>query len=360
MSVLREYTQRQYTELETESVKTGSLTSFRLPEVGLGSRLFLTIKGSISVVMGSGTCVMSELGIRNLISRLTVRLNDGTILYEMQGFNTNIPVMLQNGFDPDYVQISRGYNADTPFKAVAAGQTLVNGNNDFLFTVEIPFINNDKDMLGLILLQNGTTQATVEIQWNQASSASALNSTVKVGGGATATVTGNVIPVLETFSIPALPDDQVKAMLRPHLAFMNQWKSEYQSVSSTAPLVKKLERGSIYTKIAHQLIVNGAKDSKFVDHLLIKYRGTETPVYLARDTQLYLQKRNYGFDLPSGLLVHDYDRSFGIEEFGDMRDYIDSRQMTELVTQLNFDSSYSVGADSFVYTVVNKLTPVNM
>lgn len=360
MSALREYTQRQYTELETEQIRTGSLTTFRLPEVGLGARLYLMITGKIKPTLGTGTAVMSELGIRNLISRLTVRLNDGTILYEMQGFNTNIPTMLQNGFDPDVVAINRNYSAEMPFKSLDNGANITAGDKDFMFPVEIPFINNDKDMLGLLLLQNGTTQATVEIAWNQAFSTNGLNAPVKVTGNATIEVTGMVNPVLETFTIPNLPQEQVSALLKPHLSFMNVWKSEYEAITSTAPLMKKLERGSIYTKVAHNVIMNGARDSKAIAQLLVKYRGTETPVYIPRNHQLYFQRRNYGFDLPQGLFVHDYDRSFGIEEFGDMRDYIDSRSLTELVSQLNFDSGYTVGADSYVYTIVNKLTPVNI
>jgi hypothetical protein len=358
MSALREYTQRQYTELETEQIRTGSLTTFRLPEVGLGSRLYLAVSGKINAILGTGTAVMSELGIRNLISRLTVRLNDGTILYEMQGFNTAIPTMLQNGFDPDVVNISRAFSNTVPFKAIAKGGNVLAGDNDFNFMVEVPFINNDKDMLGLLLLQNGTTQVTVEIQWNQAFSPNGLNAPVKVTGNTTATVNGLVNPVLETFTIPNLPQEQVQALLRPHLSFMNVWKSEYEALTSTAPLMKKLERGSIYTKVAHNIIMNGVSNSLAVSHLLVKYRGTETPIYLPRNHQLYFQRRNYGFDLPDGLFVHDYDRSFGIEEFGDMRDYIDSRSLTELVSQVNFDSTYNVGADSYVYTIVNKLSPV--
>lgn len=360
MSALREYTQRQYTELETEQIRTGSLTTFRLPEVGLGSRLFLMVKGTITATLGGGTAFMSELGIRNLISRLTVRLNDGTILYEMQGFNTGIPTMLQNGFDPDVTNIARTYSGTTPFKSLANNVAVPAGDTTFQFPVEIPFINNDKDMLGLLLLQNGTTQATVEIQWNPAFSVNGLTAPVKVTGNAIATVTGLVSPVLETFTIPNLPQEQVQALLRPHLSFMNIWKSEYQSLTSTAPLMKKLERGSIYTKVAHSVIVNGSRNTLAVAQLLVKYRGVETPVYLPRDHQLYMQRRNYGFDLPEGLFVHDYDRSFGIEEFGDMRDYIDSRSLTELVSQLNFDSGLAVGADSYVYTIVNKLSPVSI
>lgn len=360
MSALREYTQRQYTELETEKITTGSLTTFRLPEVGLGSRLYLMVSGVLKNTLGTGTAVMSELGIRNLISRLTVRLNDGTILYEMQGFNTNIPTMLQNGFDPDVVAINRSFSSDTPFKALGKGIAVPNGDNTFMFPVEIPFINNDKDMLGLLLLQNGTTQVTVEIQWNQAYSPNGLNAPVKTTGDSKIEVTGNVVPVLESFTIPNLPQEQVMAILKPHLSFMNIWKSEYEAITSTAPLMKKLERGSIYTKVAHNVVMNGVRDSKAISQLLVKYRGVETPVYLPRNHQLYMQRRNYGFDLPDGLFVHDYDRSFGIEEFGDMRDYIDSRSLTELVSQLNFDSSYTVGADSYIYTIVNKLSPVSI
>lgn len=359
--MFRDRTQRQFAPLASQDFKAGSLTTFRLPETGLGGRLYLTVKGTLSVDVGTGTAALSALGIRNLISRISVRLNDGSILYEMEGFNTKIPTGLQNGFDPDITTISRNYSTTTPYTAPAAGAALATQNYPVLFDVEIPFMNNDKDMLGLILLQNGTTQATVEIQWNSVTSPSDLNAAVKVTGNASATFTGNVNPTLEFYSLPtAANQKELLNIIAPNIGWMNQWKSEYETITSTAPLMKKLDRGSIYTKIMHRFIVNGQLNSTAVDNFRILMKGTETPLSISRDLQLYLQRRNYGFDLEAGLFVHDMDRSFGIEEFGDMRDYIDSRQLTELTSEVRYDPSTSIGNDSFVYTIVHKLTPVNL
>lgn len=358
MADLRDYTQRKFAQLETQASKNGGLTTFRLPETGLGARLYLTISGTLAVALAGGTATFSPLGVGNILSRINVRLNDGTMLYEMEGFNANIPTLLQNGFDPHTIPFSRAYTSVTPFAAPAKSAVLAGGNIPILFTIEIPIMNNDKDMLGLILLQNGTTQATVEAQWNQVQGADGLSALVAVTGAATATFTGNIVPTLEFFSVPNLPQDQLMAVLAPHLRWTNQWKSEYEAITSTAPLKKKLERGSIYTKIAHRLLVNGLLDSQAPANFRLLMGGTDAPVSITRDLQLYLQKRNYSFDLPEGIFLHDFDRSYGIEEFGDHRDMIDSRQLTELTSEVAYNSGLTIGANSFIYTIVNKLVPV--
>lgn len=361
MSVLRDLTQRQFLPMSTYSYSgnKGGLTSFQLPETGLGARLYLNFVGKLNIVLGGGTAILSPLGIRNAASLIRVRLNDGTLLYEMEGFNSRIPNMLQNGIDMDYTPVARSYTSTTPFNAPAPSASLTTQNYDINFTAEIPFMNNDKDMLGLILLQNGSTQATVEITWNQ-TTGDGISSLVTTTGAATADLQLAVSPTLEFFTLPALNQKDLQAVLLPHLRWTNQWKSEYEAITSTATLKKRLERGSIYTKVAHRFLVNGALNSLVPSNFRILMKGSEVPLSISRDLQLYLQKRNYGFDLPEGLFIHDYDRSFGIEEFGDMRDYVDSRQLTELVSEISYNSGTTFAANSYVYTITNKLTPVSL
>lgn len=355
----RQMTQRQFNQLSTVSYNAGALQTFRLPETGLGSRLYINIKGVLNVNLGTGTCALSNLGIRNLIARLSVKLNDGTILYEMQGFQTKIPNMLENETDPENTMVSRGYTGSTPFTAPAPGATLATQTYNVNFTIEVPFINNEKDMLGLILLQNGTTQATVEMQFNPLTGADAISSLLKITGNATASWNSiTITPVLEFYSLPNVPQKDLMTLLKPYLSWMSQWKSEYEAVSSPAQYNKKLERGSVYTRIAHSLIQNYSPISTAYTSFNIRMKGSEIPLTIPLDIQLYMQRRNYSVDLPDGLIVHDLDRAFGITEFGDERDYIDSRALTELISVVNFDQSQTFGNGSYIYTITHKLTPV--
>lgn len=354
----RQLTQRQFNQLAAVPFQAGTLQTFRLPETGLGARLYLNFKGQMTVNLGTGTAALSALGIRNLLSRITVKLNDGTILYEMHGFNSKIPSILDYGYDAEYTLIARGYTGSTPFNAPAANTILASQNYDTNFTIEIPFINNDKDMLGLVLLQNGTTQATVELQFNPLIGSDAISSLVKTTGNATVTYNPTITPVLEFYSLPNVPQKDLMTVLKPYLGWMSQWKSEYEAITSPAQFNKKLDRGSVYTHIGHYLIQNFSPSSTPFTSFNITMKGSEVPLTIPADIQLFLQRRNYGLDLPDGVIIHDFDRSFSIPQFGDERDYIDSRALTELKSVINFDQSQSFNAGSYLYTITHKLTPI--
>lgn len=359
----RQMTQRQFNQLSTVTYNAGSLSTFRLPETGLGARLYINVQGVLNVALNAGTATLSSLGIKNLLARLTVRLNDGTILYEMQGWNTKIANIVEFGFDPETTYTTRNFSSASPYQAPSAGAVLSTTTYTVNFTIEVPFINNEKDMLGLILLQNGTTQATVEMQFNPITGADSVSSLVKVTSTATASWNSiTITPVLEFYSLPNVNSKDLMPMLKPYLSWLSQWKSEYEAIASPAQYNKKLDRGSVYTHIGHYLLQNYTPtQTGLLTSFQLSMKGSETPLTIPYDIQTYLERRNYrGVDLPDGCIMHDMDRSFGIPEFGDERDYIDSRQLTELKSVVNFNQSASFGAGSYIYTITHKLTPVQL
>jgi hypothetical protein len=337
-------TRQQFTELAAQTITPGQRLYFQLPPVGLLSRLFLWVKGTTTVTPGTGTAALSDRGAANFIKRVKLLANSGSAIYDVSGYGTHIiNNILSFGTSPDKTLFDRSISAEV------YGSGVNSGANDWRFCYQIPIAINQRDPIGMILLQNEATQLTLEVEFNDIKGANNLLAPIVVTGDATATFSGICGCNMEYFTVPRETAD------RPALNVVHQWLEQQDAITSTGENPKSMLRGNTYMRLAHYLTLGNALSSA-VDKLKIVYNTSETPYIINEMTQLALQRSRYGMDLPKGTYVWDWYMSNGLVGLGTSRDFINSANVTQFESILDIDSSATVTAgQSYINTLTEQL-----
>lgn len=340
-------TRQNFTELPKQSYASGERLYFTLPKVGLLSKLRLNITGVMTTAAGTGSVALSDRGAWNLIKRIKLIANSGAAIFDVSGYGTFlINNLLKYGHAPDsYVgAVDRTQGAEVFAAPVAEGA------NNWKLSLEIPIAINDRDPIGLILLQNNATQMVLEVEFNTASGANNTLAPVVVTGNATASFVGTVGVMMEYFTTPRKEEDY------PPLNIIHQWLENQDALTSTGAFTKSLLRGDTYMKLIHSLTLANALNTTAVDKLRVLYNQSETPYTVDKISQLSIQRSRYGHDLPKGCYVHDWYYSGGLVNLGTSRDFINSANVTEFQSEVTINSGATVTAgQSFLNTISEKL-----
>jgi hypothetical protein len=341
----REATRQNITSLPSQTITEGGRLYFRLPKVGLLSKLILTIQATIDNTAGTGHATQSERGPWNLIKRIKLVANSGASIYDVSGYGTYvINNLLKKASAPNISVIDRTLAASTySFPAT-------DGDGTMLFNLEIPIAINDRDPIGLLLLQNNATEMVLEVEFNSAGGANAVVAPYVLTGTATSAFSAGTCGVaMEYFTVPRRAEDY------PALNVIHQWLEQQDTVTGTGAFTKSLLRGNTYMRLAHYLTLNSALDQADVDKLRILYNQSEVPYTIDRVPQLFLQKMRYGMDLPKGTFVHDWYYSNGIPSLGDSRDFINSANITEFQSEVTIGSGATVTGNCYLNTLTEQL-----
>jgi len=339
-------TRQNFTELPAQPYVANGRLYFTLPKAGLLSRLFVKLKGVMTVTLGGGTAVVSEKTMFNLIKRIRLIANSGTAIFDVSGYGTYlINQLLNSNCSPDKSVFDRTYLTEVYNCPVSAGA------NNWIGGLIIPIAMNVRDPIGMIMLQNDSTNLTLEIEFNP--EYGLLNNdiyAVVVTGAAVTSFAGTVSVNMEYFNVPKNAADF------PPLNIVHQWLENRDALSSTGAFVKSLQRGNIYQRIIHNLTLANLLDTTDVDKFRILYNQSEVPYTTDKLTQLILQRSRYGMDLPKGCYVHDFTYSTGEVGLGNSRDYINSANVTELQSEVTINSGATVTAgQSFLNTISEQL-----
>lgn len=312
--------------LPTATATGGSQTlSFTLPKARLLSKIVLSVSTKVKVISkASGeeyrgyTWSWSELA--SVIRRITLDLNNGFSPYVIGGLET---VMLN--------MISR-YRHDN---LTVPSHLTVNDTNNLMMgctydtsaacyllncTLELPITLNDRDCVGLIMLQNDATNVTLNVD---------IDSGSNVIGGNSYTVEVKevrVTPCLETFSIPA------NAQAFPDISVLKLTNSRQEDFVGGGQHIVKLNTGTIYRRIIFLVKdENGilAGEDFFNGTIDLVFNQADTNYSVTPSMIRRLNTIQYGFTLPKGMFVLDFSYQ-GTVNLGGSRDYIDTERLTEM------------------------------
>ena len=341
-------TRQNITQLPNQNyVKDGRLY-FDLPKVGLLSRLFLTLEGVMTVTVGTGTAALSERKAFNLIKRIRLIANSGASIYDVSGYGSYlINNLLRHANEIKDSIVDEGIDSEVYSAGVA------NGANPWKFGLEIPIAINERDPIGLVLLQNSATQLTLEIEFNPEYGVNAVISPVVVTGNAVSSFVGKVGVMMEYFTVPRNKEDY------PSLNVVHQWLEQQDAIASAGAWNKALLRGNTYMRMIHYVTLNNALNTTDIEKLRVLYNQSEVPYTITKLPQLFLQRARYGKDLPKGTFVHDWYMSSGQVGLGTSRDFINSANVTEFQSELTIASGASVPAgSSFINTITEQLIKI--
>jgi len=308
-------TRRKIIQLPTMSRPTGGGTSYiNLPKTGLLASIHLAIRGSIAGTL----TVPNALGMASVLTRVRVTLNSGIDLFNVSGagYQYGLREMLGSEYiDP--------HGQSTARSAVTA--------TAFNLDMVIPISINDRDPLGLIMLQNEQTLVTLYADWN-------ADTNVATG----ATITATIQPYLELFTVPVDPQDY------PPLNIVHQVLEDQQQVTGTGDYTYNWPRGNTYVQIFHGLGIGAAGADNFSRYQLRVnqsdyLQNTDVPYH---DLE-FREKR--GRARPAGGIYIDLLATSGLGNFGLTRDVFNSALVTDLASVI------TATATGTLYTVRRQL-----
>ncbi len=319
--------------LPTESVTSGATSAtFLLPKARLLSKIMLDIKAKVNIKHATKTTVPAcdEFTPYGLIRRISLDLNNGFSPYVVGGRQCAMLNMVSRG-RADFVKAVTTEIDENNFgywKNKGASST--GQENEIRFTLELPVTLNDRDCIGMVLLQN--EQTLVELKIDYANGADMWDDTE----GYTIDVTEiKATPMIETFSIPA------NAQAFPDLSVLKLVNSRNDSYVGAGQHIIKLSTGTIYRKLIFRILDDNGEplaDDDILSNIDLVFNQADTNYSINARMLRMLNTTQYGFTLPKGMYVLDFGYQ-GVVGLSGTRDYIDTERLTEFWLRFNTGAS---------------------
>lgn len=297
-------TRRKIVPLTSQSKPSGGGTiSWQLPRTGLLARIYLPIRGTVS---GSLTNP-NALGMASIVRRVRLTANSGIDIYNTSGAGFHYLLREMCELENDIVPQSNARDA----------VTATTYNLDMVLPIQL----NQRDPLGLVMLQSEQTVLTLSIDFE-------ADATVATG----ATVTGTVQPFLELFTVPVNSDDW------PPLNLVHQVLEDAQQIPAAGEFTYNWPRGNTYLQTIHGAGI-GASGSDNFTRVQVKVNQSE---YLMDVTPTYLDMERAYSTLAvrePGTIPIDLIGSAGLGTYDKLRDTINSALVTDLSTVITASGS---------------------
>jgi hypothetical protein len=274
----------------------GGTVQWDIPKTGILAALLLVITGNITTAISTP----NALGKANLISRVRLIANAGINLIDVSGVGYHY---LLRDFVEHYVD-------PVPQSDGRAAQA----TGAFDLSMFFPIAMNDRDPVGLIMLQNEETLLRLEVQRGPSTD---LGNDITV-------LTCSIQPFIDVFTVPQNPKDW------PPFDFAHTMQEESQAVAGAGAVTWYWPRGNIYSQVIHGLGIGAAGADGFTNAQLrlnqSDYLVDAPPAYFTRAFSRTRGRTRLGGVLP----IFDGLGSSGLGNYGSGRDLMDSRLLTDI------------------------------
>lgn len=306
---------------QTASVPNTSI-EFTLPKARILSNIFVRVKAKIKVKHASLTTIANDaLTPYRIIRRWSLDLNNGFMPWAISGEGAMLLNMLQPHASA-YMEDSAYFHCPETFTASTEG-----ANNEFYFTVQLPTALNQRDPVGLILLQSEST--VVDLRLDIASPSDMYPN--GASGYTFELVDVEATPMLETFSVPA------NASAMPDLSVLKLCTDRVDTITGAGQQIVKLSTGTIYRKLLLYITDEDGKpvDDSFVTSTIdLVFNEADCNYRVSPEMLRAKNAFDLGHELPKGFYVFDFTNQ-GFSNFGGVRDYIDTERLTEFWVRFN-------------------------
>lgn len=310
----RPNTRQKRLRIGTAPYSLGGSQSLLLPEVGYLARIWVFFVGTVTY---SAQAVPADLAPYSLFKRISVTLNNSaTDLYNTSGFG----LFLVNSVITKMGRLDQQPDANFyAFPTVGAAQTFVLGAQ-----IPISLSQGFNFEAGLINLQAPEVQCQLNIDFNTANT--------EIGDTITA-LAGTVHAYYEYYEVPSPTQ-----VLQPPVT-LHRIIEQTQPVNGTGDTIYTVPRGGNMLRLLHTLRLNGARSDSY-DETSIRFNQSETIYKEERRLKKILMRERYGYNLPTGVIAHDWAYALMHPEESDLRDAIN----TEMVTTTDSIVTVSAGA----------------
>lgn len=333
--------------LSAKAVSENDSVSFDIPNSRLLSKVRLYCQGTVNLVHASGTAgSAATYAPFNLIKNVRIEMNNGFNPFIISGRNLYFYNLLLNNATAMTLRSSTtaataaGYRNRTVMGLESAAAT--GKNNVVRFMLDLPLTLNERDPIGLIIAQNKETTITVTIELNDADVLLASTS------GYTVTLSNfYVYPMVETFSVPAVPE------AFPDVSILKLVQSTTKTISASGTFDLALPTGMTYRKLLVYIedSSGGELDTDISGDFELIFNQADIPYRIRPYVLNAINQEQYGITLPQGLWVFDFSYQ-GLPGYGGARDYIDTERLTEFWFRFNAAAAGSITA---IYETLSRL-----
>jgi hypothetical protein len=188
----------------------------------------------------------------------------------------------------------------------------------------MPVMLNKRDPIGMINTQNTQTVVTVTLDFNE------LGVILASTTGYTLTGSLQVIPTIESFTVPIIPE------ARPDMSVLKLVQEYTQAIPGAGDVTFKFPVGTTYRRFAmlfEKADGSGFSESELTDIQLILNQA-DIPYKVNPYVLQAINQEQYGVTFEKGLFVMEFADQ-GIVGLGGSRDYIDSENLTEFWVKTN-------------------------
>lgn len=312
--------------------------SFTLPKARLLSKISLLVEATLTAVHASLTTYTPHVfAPYNLLRQVRVETNFGFNPWRASGRDIYFMTLLSRFADihvPQHLaQATIAANRERAVQGITASPS-AGTVNTVRFMLDLPITLNERDPVGLILLQNEETVVTVHCDIGTAADIA------PAAAGFTFTL-GNVTitPIVQSFSIPVQPE------AFPDISILKLVQSQHETIAAAGPRELRLPTGTTYRKLllfVADAAGAGVPDSWLTGEMELVFNQADTPY---RIRPVALAKRNaeqFARVLPAGLYAFDFSAGMGLPNYSGARDYVDTERLTEFWVRLNPSAAGSV------------------
>lgn len=311
-------TRQTFQTLPSKRVDTEQNTvQFDIPKARLLSKIILEVEAVATLKSSAATIALDPMSPYGVLRRISLDLNNGFSPFIVSG--KDMYLYSVNRLNPDVLNAQsnpRGLNYVENKASVAGVDARIK------FQIVLPVTLNDRDAVGLVLLQNEETNVTLTLDVGLLKDAYVLNT------GTNDSVTFkslSITPVVETYTVP--PSD----IARPDLSVLKIVQSKADTFAGNGQNIVKLNTGTIYRKLVMYFQDDKGlplKDADFNGNIELVFNTADVPISIKPSVLAAKNHSDLGFTLPEGVYVFDWSNQ-GIPNLGGTRDYIDTERLTE-------------------------------
>lgn len=311
-------TRQTFQTLPAQSVQAENGTlQFTLPKVRLLSKILLQVEAVATLKSSTASIARKVMSPYQILRRVSLDLNNGFSPFVVSG--RDLYLYNANRLNPqvlDYQNNKRGLNYVENAASVAGTDAKIK------FTVALPVTLNDRDPVGLVMLQNEETSVTLTVDVAKLSDAYTINA---ANSDEVVFKSLSVTPMVETFSIPPVKE------AFPDISVLKLVSSKADSFAGNGQNIVKLNTGTIYRKLImyfEDLDGTPLLDADFSGNMELVFNQADIPISIKPSILSAKNHSELGYTLPDGVYVFDFSNQ-GIPNLGGTRDYIDTERLTE-------------------------------
>ena len=326
----RENTRQTIGRVGSMTYSLGGSQFVTLPKIGYVSKIWLRFNGVItSTSAGADTIAYAKFAPWSVIRNIQLDLNSGKqILFNLSAYE----LFMLNATRRTVGRADQNVSSDF-YAAPTSGSAV-----PFRVTLEIPVSVSDGQnfMAGLINLQAPELQMNLSLQF--------ANALTDIGTNISS-LTGTVDVFYQYYQVP-----DPSRVMQPYVA-LHKCISQSSPVTSTGENTVEIPRGGDLLRLLHVLEINGARSDAF-DSQRLRLNKTQDLYFFDRWVAKYKNRQLYGFDLPTGSIVWDFQNAWAVPEESDLRDTIDTERATTTESIVTVTAGTTLGSNNnFLHTV---------